>query len=264
MIVKQLYADNRLRNFHYLIACEHTREAMAIDPLDVDRCISAANKSGFKITKILNTHEHWDHIDGNQEMKEKTGARIYAHHGAKDKIPDVEVGLVAGDTIDVGTTVSFRILDTPGHTDSHICLLSDDDVAPALFCGDTMFNAGVNHCKLGGNPDKLYSTFDKQLSLLPGNTLIYPGHDYMINNLQFTINREPDNEVAKKFLNRLESQNPHEAYVSTMSDERQINTFLRLDSSSIIENLRMVFPELSQTPSKKDVFLALRELRNDW
>jgi len=263
MIVKQLYADNPLRNFHYLIACEQTKEAMVIDPLDVDRCMSAAIKHGFKITQILNTHEHWDHIGGNSEMREKTGATILAHHGASHKIPDVDRGLEAGDSIKVGSSISFKVLDTPGHTDCHICLLSDGN-SPALFCGDTLFNAGVGNCTNGGNPDRLYNTFEAQLTRLPDNTVIYPGHDYIINNLLFTLDREPDNENAKFFLKRLEHQSPHDAYVSTMADERIINSFLRLDNPSIIRELRQSFPEMSKTPDKREVFIALRSLRNHW
>ena len=263
MIVKQLYADNHLRNFHYLIACEETMEAMVIDPLDVDRCFSAAKKNGFKIKQILNTHEHWDHIDGNGEMREKTGAKILAHKGAIETIPNVDKGLTAGDTIKIGTSITFDVLDTPGHTDSHICLLSNDP-NPSLFCGDTMFNAGVGHCKLGGNPDKLYATFSDQLSRLPETTKIYPGHDYMINNLRFTLDREPDNGDAKSYLHRLENQDPHNAYVSTMADERRINSFLRLENPSIIKELRKKFPDMSINPGKKEVFLALRRLRDNW
>ena len=263
MIVKQLYADNRLRNFHYLIACEQTHEAMVIDPLDVERCMNAARKEGYKITQILNTHEHWDHIDGNSEMREKTGATILAHHGAMGKIPNVDRGLKAGDQIAVGTSVSFKVLDTPGHTDSHVCLLSKG-ADPALFCGDTLFNAGVGHCKLGGNPNTLYDTFANQLSLLADETRIFPGHDYMINNLEFTLDREPDNENAKDYLRNLEHQSPHDAYISNMADERKINSFLRLENPSIIAHLRKVFPEMSESPGKKEVFLALRSLRNHW
>lgn len=263
MIVKQIYADNRLRNFHYLIACEKTREAMVIDPLDVDRCMDTAKKLGFKITTILNTHDHWDHIGGNQELKEKTGAIILSHKGAMSTIPDVDRGLIAGDNISVGESANFKILDTPGHTDSHICLLSDGP-SPSLFCGDTMFNAGVGHCKLGGNPHDLYQTFASQLSRLPDETRIYPGHDYMINNLEFTLDREPSNEEAKTYLKKLEKQDPHNAFVSTMKDERKINSFLRLQNETIIEELKKSFPNMSKTPNEKEVFLALRELRNDW
>ena len=263
MIVNQLYADNQLRNFHYIIACPNTNEAMVIDPLDVERCLSAAKKHGYKITHILNTHEHWDHIDGNEEMREKTGATILAHKGAVGKIPNVDRGLSAGDQVTIGSSVSLNVLDTPGHTDNHICLLSENK-QPSLFCGDTLFNAGVGHCKLGGDPDTLYNTFSSQLSNLPDDTKIYPGHDYIINNLQFTLDREPDNENAKLYLKKLEKQNAHAAFVTTMKDERKINSFLRLSNKSIIEELRRAVPSLSLNPTKKEVFLALRELRNHW
>ena len=203
MIVKQLYADNSLRNFHYLIVCPQTKEALAIDPLDVERCLYEANNQGYKITQILNTHEHWDHIEGNGEMQEKTGARILAHNGAMEKIPNVDQGLIAGDIVRVGSQVSLKVLDTPGHTDSHICLLSEGSGDTSLFCGDTLFNAGAGHCKIGGNMETLYNTFSSQLANLSDDVLIFPGHDYMVNNLEFTLNREPNNEDAKKYLQKL-------------------------------------------------------------
>ena len=264
MIVKQLYADNRLRNFHYIIACPVTKEALVIDPLDVERCLDTANKNDFKITQILNTHEHWDHIDGNHEMQEKTGAKILAHKGAMSTIPNVDYGLVAGDQIKVGTSVALKVLDTPGHTDSHICLLSEGTNNMSLFCGDTLFNAGVGHCKLGGNPDTLYKTFSSQLACLSDDIKIYPGHDYLINNLQFTLDREPNNEDAKTYLKNLEHQDPHDAFVTKMSDERKINSFMRLKNPAIIKQLRMVLDDFSHDPSEKEVFLALRKLRDKW
>tara|TARA_B100001939_G_scaffold348114_1_gene372758 strand:+ start:2101 stop:2892 length:792 start_codon:yes stop_codon:yes gene_type:complete len=263
VIVKQLYADNPIRNFHYLIACPETREALVIDPLDVDRCLNAAQKLGVKITQILNTHEHWDHIGGNEEMIEKTGARVLAHHGVGDKIAHLDQGLKAGDTVQVGNSVSLKVLDTPGHTMSHVCLLSNSN-HPALFCGDTLFNAGAGNCKNGGHPHDLYETFSGQLAALPENTLVYPGHDYMVNNLHFTLDREPDNETAKAYLARLENQDPHNAYVTTLGEEKRINTFFRLQNPVVIEKLREKFPHLSRNPGPKEVFLALRELRNSW
>ena len=105
-------------------------------------------------------------------------------------------GLGAGDVVKVGKTVELEALDTPGHTMSHVCLLSHTD-QPALFCGDTLFNAGAGNCHNGGHPAELYKTFAEQLAKLPPSTLIYPGHDYIENNLRFTLNREPDNRQAQ-------------------------------------------------------------------
>jgi len=263
VIVKQIWTANAYRNFNYLIVCPETGEALAVDPLDHEKCLKAAKDEGWTITQILNTHEHRDHTGGNDAMVAKTGAKILAHKNAKDKIPGMTRGLGAGDVIKVGKTVELEALDTPGHTMSHVCLLSHTD-QPALFCGDTLFNAGAGNCHNGGHPAELYSTFSQQLDKLPEQTLIYPGHDYIENNLRFTLNREPDNKSAQEMLDRLSGQDPSHAYVSTLAVERQINTFFRLTSPTVIAKLREAFPDLPDKPDPRTVFLKLRELRNKW
>ena len=263
MIVKQIWTANAYRNFNYLIVCPETGEALAIDPLDHEKCLKAAKNEGWKITQILNTHEHGDHTGGNSAMVKQTGAKILAHKNAKDKIPGMARGLGAGDVIKVGKTVELEALDTPGHTMSHVCLLSHTD-QPALFSGDTLFNAGAGNCHNGGHPEELYKTFTGQLAKLPESTRIYPGHDYLENNLRFTLNREPDNKAAKEMLDKLAGQDPSHAYVSTLGVERNINTFFRLNSPSVIAALREAFPDLPENPDPRTVFLKLRELRNKW
>ena len=146
---------------------------------------------------------------------------------------------------------------------SHICLLSKTD-QPALFSGDTLFNAGAGNCHNGGHPSELYDTFQDQLEKLPDETLIYPGHDYLINNLQFTMDREPDNATAQQLLAECESQDPDDALVTSLAQEREVNTFFRLDSLSVIARLQKQFPEIGDRPDKRTVFLKLRELRNSW
>ena len=263
MIVKQIWTGNSYRNFNYLIVCGETGEALAVDPLDHEKCLKAAKDEGWTITQILNTHEHGDHTGGNGPMVRKTGAKILAHANARNKIPDMSRGLAAGDVVKVGRTVELEALDTPGHTMSHVCLLSHTD-QPALFCGDTLFNAGAGNCHNGGHPAELYKTFAEQLAGLPSSTLIYPGHDYIENNLRFTLNREPDNKQAQQMLDRLKGQDPSKAYVSTLEVEREINTFFRLSSPTVIAKLRESFPELPEKPDQRTVFLKLRELRNAW
>ena len=263
MIVKQIWTGNAYRNFNYLVACSETGEALAIDPLDFEKCLSAAKDAGWTITQILNTHEHRDHTGGNDAMVAKTGAKILAHKNAKDKISGMARGLGAGDIIRVGKTVELEALDTPGHTMCHICLRSHTD-QPALFCGDTLFNAGAGNCHNGGHPDELYKTFSEQLDKLPANTQIYPGHDYIENNLRFTLNREPTNRDAQAMLDRLTGQDPGRAYVSTLAVERDINAFFRLSNPTVIATLREAFPDLPEVVDQRTVFIKLRELRNKW
>ena len=264
MLVEQIWTGNAYRNFNYLIACPETGEALAVDPLDHEKCVAAAQAKGWEITWILNTHEHLDHTGGNGALRQATGARIMAHANAEDAIEGMDRGLDAGDVVRVGKTVELLALDTPGHTMSHICLLSQTD-QPALFCGDTLFNAGAGNCHNGGHPNELYETFAAQLDRLPDDTLIYPGHDYITNNLAFTLDREPDNEAAAKLLAVLkDSHDPDAAMVSTLAQEKEFNTFFRLTSPSVIRRLQEAFPDLGESPSPRDVFLKLRELRNSW
>jgi hydroxyacylglutathione hydrolase len=263
MIVEQIWTANAYRNFNYLIACPETGDALAIDPLDFKKCLAVAQDRGWQITQVVNTHEHGDHIGGNKGIVAATGAKIIAHENAGGRIPNVDRGVGAGDVIKVGTTVDLECLDTPGHTMSHVCLLSHTD-QPALFSGDTLFNAGAGNCHNGGHPEELYETFDTQLSKLGDDTLVYPGHDYLINNLQFTLDREPDNTVAEQMIRDYENQDPADALVTTLAQEREMNTFFRLDSPSVIARLAEDFPEIGDKPDPRTVFLKLRELRNSW
>ena len=188
-----------------------------------------------------------------------------------DKIPNVDEGLKAGDAIQIGTSVELIALDTPGHTFCHTCLYyigkneaKTDDHLPALFSGDTLFNAGVGNCHNGGNPETMYQTFKDQLFLLPDYTRIFPGHDYIVNNLNFTIDREPNNAAAQSLLVAMQQWSGEKHFVSNIAMEKLVNAFFRLSSKEIVERLREKFPDLAEQPDEEAVFLKLRELRNHW
>src|SRR5580658_8877960 len=263
MIIKRIWAANDYRNFHYLIACPQTGEALAIDPLEWGLCQAAARAQGWTITQVLNTHEHPDHTGGNAGLVAATHARVLAHAQAANRIGGVDQGLQQGDVIRVGRTVELECLDTPGHTLAHICLFAHGE-APALFSGDTLFNAGAGNCHSTGRPELLYDSFASQLARLPDSTRLYPGHEYLCRNLEFTLDREPDNAEAAQLLGALRGTAAAAVPVTTLGQEKRINTFFRLQNPRIIARLRERFPDLPEAPDARTVFLKLRELRNAW
>ena len=263
MLIERIWAANSLRNFHYLIACSETGEALIVDPLNADQCLAVARARGFSIRQILNTHEHRDHTDGNAGVVAASGSKVLAHAGAAGVIGGVDRGLARGDVIKVGSTVELEVLDTPGHTRSHVCLLAHGD-APALFSGDTLFNAGAGNCHNGGDPGLLYETFVNQLAQLPDATRVFPGHEYMARNLAFTLEREPNNAHAAKALAEARALKPEDARITTLGEEKRVNAFLRLQNPEVIARLRERFPEIGEKPDARTVFVKLRELRNSW
>lgn len=262
MLIERIWTGNAFRNFHYLVACPETGEALAIDPLEWRLCVETARRKGWRITQLVNTHEHRDHTGGNAGLVEATGAKVLAHARAAARIGGVDQGLTAGDVIRIGR-VELECLDTPGHTLAHVCLLAHAD-NPALFSGDTLFNAGAGNCHNGGDPHRLYETFSGLLARLSDATRVFPGHEYLVRNLQFTLDREPDNAAARALLDSLRQDDPAAVPVTTLGEEKRINTFFRLTDPSVIAHLREAFPDLGERPDARAVFLRLRELRNRW
>ena len=121
----------------------------------------------------------------------------------------------------------------------------------------------MGNCHNGGDPISLYETFYNQLVKLEKSTKVYPGHDYLKNNLEFTLSLESDNRNALELLKKAESEAFSIKYVSSLENELKINTFFRLKEKNIIKSLQEKGEKLKDT-SPKEVFLALRRLRNIW
>ncbi len=190
MYIKQ-FEESQFMVFSYLVGCKKTGEALVIDPAgDIDAIINEAEKGGFRILKIVNTHGHVDHTGCNEEMKKKTNALIIIHEAdAKTMVnisplilrmfnarpsPPADVTVRDGDLIRFGEE-GLLVIHTPGHSPGSMCLY----VNGYLFTGDTLFVEGVGRTDLpGGSGAQLYSSITQKIFSLPDETIILPGHNY--------------------------------------------------------------------------------------
>ena len=259
MKIYQLYTQSFLRNFTYLIEL-NDKTAIVIDPWEDVLINNVLSEKNLDLKVIINTHEHWDHTQGNQALVDAHGCEVWAHENGQGKIPGLTRVLSAGEIVELESEIEIKVLDTPGHTFAHLCfLLLKKDKAVAAFTGDTLFNAGVGNCTNGGDAKVMFQTISEQFHPLEDDVVVYPGHEYLENNLRFTLSLEPDNSEAKRWLAKaIESDPSVQPLTTTIGDERLLNTFFRLDNPVIRSAIGC------EESSDRDVFVALRSRRDNW
>lgn len=250
---------NAYNHISYLVFCPETGEAAAIDPFHVELTLETARAHGLAITQIVNTHEHWDHAGRNDQLRAATAAKVRVPKAAAGVVETFDEMLVEGSVVQVGTSHALRVLATPGHTMTHISLLGEQDGTPFLLCGDTIFGAGVGNCGYGGHVATLFATIERLRAELPPATRLYPGHDYLARNLEFTLSLEPGNARARALLPEARQA----AMFTTVGDEQEINLFFRLDSHELRQSLAQSTP-IAPDASRDEVFAALRQARDRW
>jgi hydroxyacylglutathione hydrolase len=169
-------------NFHYVIGCTETREACIIDPcFNLERIFELAKRDGFRITKALFTHGHWDHIGGIPEIFNLGVKEIFAHEIAGTHPKVIEAGakatlLAHEGTFSVGNT-NIQLLHTPGHQPEGACFVTNTEPA-AFFGGDTLFIGSCGRTDFsGGDTDAMFASMDK-IRALPDDWVVFPGHHY--------------------------------------------------------------------------------------
>lgn len=183
LYIRQL-ALGPMQNFVYLIGRTDHPDTAVIDPAwDVPAILEAAKADNRVITHALLTHRHYDHCNGVPELLEQGSIRIHAHkQDASELMCEVPASEVSanesGEVIDVGG-LGFRCIHTPGHTPGSQSFLVDAPGHKLLVSGDTLFVNGCGRCDFeGGDPVEMYNSLHHTLGALPGNTALYPGHDY--------------------------------------------------------------------------------------
>jgi hydroxyacylglutathione hydrolase len=166
-------AVGQMANFTYILADEENGEAAVIDPSwDLDKIVQTLKKNNWRAKYIINTHTHFDHVIGNEQMAELTGAKIVQHKNSQLK---KDIAVSDGDTIKLGS-IRLRVLYTPGHSKDSICLLLDDQF---IFTGDTLFVGNCGRVDLPGSDVKeMYDSLFNRLAKLDENLILYPGHNY--------------------------------------------------------------------------------------
>jgi glyoxylase-like metal-dependent hydrolase (beta-lactamase superfamily II) len=167
-----------MANYVYFIGDPKTRQVAVVDPAwDVDRIVEMAQEQGLTIAKILITHSHFDHINGVEDLLDRTKAKVYINKAEAEFMKAVWPDLVkvgSGDTTNVGD-VQITFLHTPGHTPGSQCFLVQNN----LISGDTLFIGACGRCDLpGSNPEDMYYSLTQRLAKLDDRTMVFPGHNY--------------------------------------------------------------------------------------
>lgn len=214
-------------NYVYLAHDAASSETAVVDPAVAEPVLEAAAARGWRITAILNTHWHPDHVGANLEIKEATGCTITGPAGEAAKIPGLDRAVREGDEVRIGGSVG-RVIDVPGHTAGHNAYhFAADGV---LFCGDTLFAMGCGRL-FEGTPDQMFVSLGK-LMALPDDTLVYCAHEYTASNGRFALTVEPDNAELRSRMEQViaarEAGRP--TVPSTIALERATNPFTRAGS----------------------------------
>lgn len=243
MKVIQVFINNPLRNFNYIIYSEKTKEAIFTDPTDLSKTLPVAEELGITPKYLINTHRHYDHIADNEKFLQMKGTQyLELEDGEEFSLSD-------------GEKLIARY--TPGHVPEHTCFfLYQQEKLTGIITGDTVFNGGVGNCKMGGNPSELYQTIRDVFVPLDDDIIIYPSHDYFLSNLKFSLSVEPENSHTKEYIAKREKQDlDNEFMLTTIGEEKLYNPFFRVFNNSLNKHFDL---------NEEDLFIELRSKRDRW
>ena len=223
-----------MENYSYLIIDMETNISAIIDPSEVAPIVKKCQELNIRPNYILNTHHHFDHTDGNEELKELYGAEVVANFSDRTRIPGHDISVRVGRTFKVGRSTA-QIIDAPGHTKGHILWYFADD--KALFTGDVLFNLCIGGL-FEGDAQQMFNTLHK-IKDLPDDTMFYPGHEYTVHGAQFAYEQNSGNQEIQDYLttaeNRIKQNLP--VHPVSLGIEKKCNPYLQVDTIAKLKRL---------------------------
>ena len=242
-------------NYGFLVHDPETGATATIDTPEVAPINQALAAKGWRLTHILNTHHHFDHAGGNEELKAQWNCQVVGAAIAAERIPGLDVALADGDTLTLGSKQA-RIIEVPGHTSGHIAYyFAADEVA---FVGDTLFALGCGRL-FEGTPEQMIESLGKIMAL-PDATTVYCAHEYTEANAAFAVTVEPANPALQQRVKEIQALRAagKPTVPTSIGLERATNPFVRSDSAELQAVLNLSGADevavFAETRRRKDHF----------
>lgn len=241
MMIEVVRIPARQDNYIWMAHDDLSGETVVIDPADAAPVLAEADKRGWKIGQIWNTHWHGDHIGGNAGIKAATGCTITGPAAEAAKIPTLDRLVGEGDRVTIGA-VEAEVLEVPAHTAGHIAYYLPQ--AGIAFVGDTLFAMGCGRL-FEGTPAQMFANMQR-LAALPPETIVYCAHEYTQSNGRYALHAEPDNQSVIDRMREVDALRARgePTVPTTIALERETNPFMR---ASGVE-------QLAQRRAEKDNF----------
>lgn len=248
----ELYAAGT-DNIGYLLRDAASGRVAAIDSPSATAMRAALSARKWRLTDIIITHHHFDHVDGLEGLKSEFECRLVGPQAESDRIWGLDELVSYGDTVELGGT-RLAVIDTPGHTLGHV--VYHDRESRALFSGDALFSVGVGRM-LEGTPGPMWKGLTR-LKALPGDTLLYCGHEYTLSNIAFALSVDPRNAALQARRAEAEAQRAAGRFTVpvTLATEFATNPFLRADTPELAAAAGLVGAD------PVEVFAALRRMKD--
>jgi hydroxyacylglutathione hydrolase len=244
---------------NYIWLVREGRNAIAVDPGEAAPVLAYLERERVALTGIVVTHHHGDHVGGIEALMAQHSVPVYGP--ARETIPGRTRAVREGDTLPLPELgLELSVLDVPGHTSGQVAYVGTCGGIPVAFTGDTLFTCGCGRI-FEGTPAQMLDSLSK-LAALPGDTLVYCGHEYTLANLRFALAVEPGNPALRErqLGARAKRDRNLPTVPSRMDEERATNPFLRAAEPAVFAAAQAhAGRPLSGTV---DAFATLREWKN--